>query len=238
MAGKNQPLIVELEQTHHCFSLEVCDRLKDVKIKWLATVGSDEKTISSLFEIPTSSLKAIIRKIKEHKGVVEVNVVQSNERATQIIVRHRKEISTAPYLAKAGVAWIHPTWSEAGVDRVTMLAPGFKNLKAFIDMVSEKGYDLKIKSKRYIEPKESLKIDVFRTSGFTKLKSASELLTDRQMEVFDLACRYGYYEEPKKTDLGELAKKLGISPSTCAELLRKAEMKLLPILNDILRFMR
>jgi predicted DNA binding protein len=58
------------------------------------------------------------------------------------------------------------------------------------------------------------------------------------MEVFDLACRYGYYEEPKKISIEELAAKLGISPSTCAELLRKAERKLLPVLSDILRMIR
>ena len=58
------------------------------------------------------------------------------------------------------------------------------------------------------------------------------------MEVFDLACRYGYYEEPKKISIAELADKLAISESTYAELLRKAERKLLPILSDILRIIR
>lgn len=134
--------------------------------------------------------------------------------------------------------WIEPTWTEGGVDYVTMLAPNFKSLKNFMDLVKEQGYDLKIKSKRYLEPSQAVSLDSFRTSGFSKLKFASELLTDRQMEVFDIACRYGYYEEPKKISIEELSQKLGVGPSTCAELLRKAERKLLPVLNDILRIMR
>jgi predicted DNA binding protein len=238
MESKNQPLIVELEQTHHCVSIEVCDKLRDLKIKWLATIGQDDKIISNLFEIPTKEAKKVIKAIRGHKEVIEVALVQIGNQTTQIIIKQKKHIATAPYLAKAGVAWIHPTYTENGVDKVTMIAPSFKNLKKFIDLVSEKGYDLKIKSKRFIEPKDSLALDVFRTSGFTKLKSASELLTDRQMEAFDLACRFGYYEEPKRISIAELAEKMGVSESTSAELLRKAERKLFPILSDIIRIMR
>ena len=238
MAEKSQPLIVELEQMHHCVGIEVCDKLKDFKLKWLATIGQDAKTISNLFEIPTDTAKKTIRLINEHDDVLEVSLVRIGSKATQIIIKQKKGAATAPYLAKSGVVWLHPTWSEAGVDRVTMLAPSFRNLKAFIDMVSEKGYDLKIKSKRYIDTKEAITFETFRASGFTKLRTASELLTDRQMEVFDLACRLGYYEVPQRISMEELAQKLGISQSTCAELLRKAEKKLLPVLNDILRILR
>ncbi|MDD5172389.1 MAG: helix-turn-helix domain-containing protein, partial [Candidatus ainarchaeum sp.] len=153
-------------------------------------------------------------------------------------VREDRALATAPYLAKTGTMWLHPTWSDAEGDKVTLLAPNFKSLRNFITLVGEKGYDLKIKSKRYITPADSPSLDTFRTTGFTKLKFAGELLTDRQMEAFDLACRYGYYEEPKKTSIEELANKMGVSQSTFAELLRKAERKLLPVLNDIMRFMR
>lgn len=238
MPEKNQPLIVELEQAHDCTSIEVCDKLKDVKIKWLATIGGDEKTVTNLFEVDSSQLKKVIQKIKEHKHVKEVQIVVHGPKKSQVSIRQNKQVATAPYLAKTGTMWIEPTWSEEGIDKVTMLAPNYKSLKEFIELVSEKGYDLRIKSKRYIDPKEAGSLEGFKTSGFTKLKTASELLTDRQMEVFDLACRYGYYEEPKKISIEELSQKLDIGPSTCAELLRKAERKLLPILSDILRIIR
>ncbi|NYZ60741.1 helix-turn-helix domain-containing protein [Candidatus Micrarchaeota archaeon] len=238
MPAKKQPLIVELEQTHNCFAIDVSDKLKDVRMKWLATVGEDEKTISSLYEVPASELNKAIKRIKQHPHVKEVNIVQKGGKTALITIKHLRKFSTAPYLVKTGVAWIPPSWSEKGVDKVTMVAPSFKNLKEFIGLVGEKGYDLKIKSKRYLEPKESVSLDLFRASGFTKLKCASELLTDRQMEVFDLACRHGYYEEPKKITIAELAQKLGISEGTCAELLRKAERKLLPILNEVIGMIR
>jgi predicted DNA binding protein len=238
MAEKNQPLIVELEQSHQCTTIEACERLKDVRIKWLATIGGDEKTITTLFEVDSEHLKLTVRTLRAHRNVREVRVVLLGPKRSQLIVRQDKIIATAPYLAKNGTMWLQPTWTEKDVDHVTMLAPNYKSLKAFIDLVNTKGYNLKIKSKHYIKPDEAVSLDTFRTSGFTKLKIASELLTEKQMEAFDLACRFGYYEEPKKTSIEELAGKLDISPSTYAELLRKAERKLLPVLNDIMKFMK
>jgi len=232
------PLIVELEQVHRCISLEVSDRLKDVRIIWIATIGSDQTTVSNLFEIPTEGSDKTITKLKEHPDVVSLSVLQIGPSITQIIIREKKEVATAPFLAKTGVAWLAPALSEEGVDKVTMIAPDFSNLRAFIDLVSEKGYDIHIKSKRYLDGKSAPSLETFRSSGFSKLKLASEILTDRQMEAFDLACRHGYYEEPKRITIEELALKLGISQSTCAELLRKSEKKLLPVLNDVLRLIR
>lgn len=238
MPENNTPLVVELEQVHDCTSIAVTDKIKDVKIKWLATIGEDEKTITNLFEVDSSQLKKIVDLWKKYKTVKEVRIVMIGDQKSQLLVKQNKNIATAPALAKTGTMWIEPTWTESGVDYVSMLAPNFKSLKDFIDIVKDKGYDLKIKSKRYITQKDAVSLDSFRTTGFSKLKLASELLTEKQIEVFDLACRYGYYEEPKKISIAELAAKLGISESNCAELLRKAERKLMPILNEILRVMR
>lgn len=238
MAQETSPLIVELEQVHDCTSIGVTDKIKDVRIKWIATVGADDKTITNMFEVDTPSLKKIVDKWKSFQPVKEVRIVMIGPQKSQLLVKQNKNIATAPALAKTGTMWIEPTWTEGGVDYVSMLAPNYKSLKEFIGMVKDKGYDISIRSKRFITPKESVSLNSFRTAGFTKLKFASELLTDRQLEVFDLACRYGYYEQPKKISIEELAAKLGVSPSTCAELLRKSEKKLLPILNDILRLIR
>jgi hypothetical protein len=52
-------------------------------------------------------------------------------------------------------------------------------------------------------------------------------LSSRQREVFRFARRRGYYEQPRRTDIGALATELGLSSSTVHEHLRKAEAKLL-----------
>ncbi|MEI6731741.1 MAG: helix-turn-helix domain-containing protein [archaeon] len=53
-------------------------------------------------------------------------------------------------------------------------------------------------------------------------------LPERQQRAFDLALKRGYYTWPRKIDLSDLAKEMGISIATVQEHLRKAEAKLLP----------
>ncbi len=52
-------------------------------------------------------------------------------------------------------------------------------------------------------------------------------LTPRQSEVLTLAYELGYFEFPKKIGIAALAKRLGVSKSTVAETLHRAEKKAL-----------
>lgn len=49
------------------------------------------------------------------------------------------------------------------------------------------------------------------------------VLTKRQEEVLSLALREGYYETPKRIHLTDLAKRLGMAPSSLGEILKRAE---------------
>ena len=231
------PLIVELEQVHKCVSCDASERLHDARIKWLATLSVDRDTVTNLFEIDTAELAKTLDKSKALKEVREVRLVQKGEQKSWISIRADSCISTAPKLASSGVVWLQPTYSENGVDVVTLFAPSYHNYRKFLEMVDGE-YDIKLRSKHFLSPKEKVNFDIFSSSGYLQLRSASELLTPRQYELFDLACRYGYYEEPKKISLQELGAKLGIGESTAAELLRKAEKKLMPIMSDMIRVMK
>lgn len=52
-------------------------------------------------------------------------------------------------------------------------------------------------------------------------------LTGRQDQVLSLAYKLGYFEFPKKINLSDLAKKLGVAKSTLSEILRTGEEKIL-----------
>ena len=69
------------------------------------------------------------------------------------------------------------------------------------------------------------------------LSSSSVLagLTDLQVKALAEACNQGYFHEPSRTDLDSLARRSGVSRSTYAEHLRKAESKLLANLSAIIQ---
>ncbi|SFF96058.1 hypothetical protein SAMN04488063_0935 [Halopelagius inordinatus] len=62
-----------------------------------------------------------------------------------------------------------------------------------------------------------------------------ENLTDRQLAALQLALESGYYEQPRKTSLRELAGQTTVARSTYEEHLRKAENKLLTNAGQLLR---
>jgi len=87
---------------------------------------------------------------------------------------------------------------------------------------------------------ELLSLKPLRLKGVAEdlvLASSSVLagMTDRQVKALAEACNQGYFEEPSKTDLDYLSKKAGLSRSTYAEHLRKAEGKLLMNLSAIIQ---
>lgn len=60
-----------------------------------------------------------------------------------------------------------------------------------------------------------------------KSVKGSGSLTDRQARVLSLAYQLGYFEFPKKINLSDLAKKLGVAKSSLSETLRTGEEKIL-----------
>ncbi|ARS90902.1 helix-turn-helix domain-containing protein [Natrarchaeobaculum aegyptiacum] len=52
---------------------------------------------------------------------------------------------------------------------------------------------------------------------------ASQLLSDRQLEVVEAAVEAGYYDTPRRCSLTELADELDVAKSTCSETLHRAE---------------
>ncbi len=53
------------------------------------------------------------------------------------------------------------------------------------------------------------------------------VLTEKQERIFWLALKGGFFDYPRKIDTVELAKKLGISPSTLSEITRRGMRRLL-----------
>jgi predicted DNA binding protein len=62
-----------------------------------------------------------------------------------------------------------------------------------------------------------------------------EDITDRQLAALQLALERGYYEQPRKTSLRDLADQTAVARSTYEEHLRKAENKLLTNAGQFLR---
>jgi predicted DNA binding protein len=69
-----------------------------------------------------------------------------------------------------------------------------------------------------------LKVKVLKVM---KLRSQGKILTEKQERVLWLALKTGLFDYPRKVDMVEFSRKLGISSSTLSEVIRRGIRRLL-----------
>ena len=71
---------------------------------------------------------------------------------------------------------------------------------------------------------KGLKPEILRVK---KYSSKGEILTERQEKVLWLALKMGFFEYPRKLNMKELSRKIGVSMSTLSEIMRRGFRRLL-----------
>ncbi len=228
-----RPIIFEVDVVHDCWLCDTTERLKDgvVLFKGGAIVG--DKVLANV-ELHSPYLGKFIDAFASHPIVTKVSPIVMRPDSADLLVTCKSDGTVYDNLVKSGCILMEPTVSEDGADRVSMLAPSEKHMRDFFSRMGESG-TVTLKAKRYLDEKDQLSFNLFKTSGFTKFKTAAALLSPRQRECFEIACRNGYYARPHRITLEGLAQKTGISEPTFREHLRRAEQKLLPVLHEVLK---
>ena len=236
ISGRDNSVIFEVEINHDCWFCDVTERDKDATIvsNCSAIKGDD---ITNMIQITSPNLEKDLELIKKHSLVKSVIVLNRTSKEALLMLTSSYKAMTYNILHKTNVTLLESPITRNGIDSEILLAPSHKAMDELLSRWKEqRGYhDVKLKKKKYMKPEDSTSLNAFRTSGFFDLKSAKELLTGKQLDIFQLACDYGYYDTPKKISIEELAERLDSSPSTVAEHLRKAEAKLLPLLMKVIR---
>lgn len=60
-----------------------------------------------------------------------------------------------------------------------------------------------------------------------KFEQQIDVLTENQERVFWLALKSGFFDYPRQIGMAELAEKIGISPATLSEIVRRGTHRLL-----------
>ncbi len=233
-----KPVLFELDVNHLCWFCDITERNPDATlVSTLSQIHGDN--ITNTVQLTSPDPKKDIERIRNHPLVKKVEIITQSPNGALLVITSSYEAMTYKILHKTNVEMLESPVTKDGVDSEILMAPSHKEMSELITLLSEdKDYaDVKLKKKRYIQPEDAVSLSAFRTSGFFDLQSAKEILAPRQLEVFQKAVDYGYYDVPKRISIGELSEKLDASPSTVAEHLRKAESKLLPLLMKVLQKM-
>ncbi|OYR56839.1 XRE family transcriptional regulator [Halorubrum ezzemoulense] len=121
-----------------------------------------------------------------------------------------------------------PTIYRQGWEHYTVVAFDGEDIRELLgDLRSDR--EIELLSKTSISEKQ------IPHSMLAPANQLFENITDRQLAALQLALESGYYEQPRKTSLRDLADQTAVARSTYEEHLRKAENKLLTNAGQFLR---
>lgn len=161
--------------------------------------------------------KSFIRDLKRDKRVSKVEV--NND---LVIMIEKHPLSTPEYSAfrSKEIMTVRPVYCnpQDGFEYWEICSWDKKHLNKFITEIENLG-EAKLLSLQRMRLQDVYQFHI------------SPKLTSKQRQALDIALKQGYYKVPRKVDIGDLAKFMKISRQAFSEHLRKAEMKLMPVLS-------
>jgi predicted DNA binding protein len=150
--------------------------------------------------------RAVVNAIRAHPNVCHVDIVPLPEGG---ILGHVVTSKCAACAALSGVDCFLMSAESRSDGKVdwNLITGDEGSLKELVDRLVAGGCEVEIRRAR--------RPDIHRP------------LTERQEEIIRLALEAGYYDQPKRATIKDLAKRAGIAPSTLQEILQRAEKKVM-----------
>jgi predicted DNA binding protein len=189
--------IREVNQGHSAF----------VKITDLRSLESAE-TVQNIVEVSSAreSAEELIDAISQSKDIKGVDLVRLDPHRIMGMITTRS-CPVCSTLAGLNCSLVSASTKDDGRMEWKILISGEDTLKQITDRLESKGV-------------------LYTIVGQTHLTAKNDL-TARQEQIAKIALELGYFEFPKKIKLEELSERLGISPGTLSEILRRAEKNIL-----------
>lgn len=214
--------ITKLKIKHDCIIGNRCEKFK------ITTTGIpfnvfQEKGVTYSPQIQTlhgdkKKIKIFIEDLKKDKRIRNLEI----EGNTLFLLEIRKEKIPATFYHPK-LIHVKPVFVDSkGYEYWEIASWTKKMLTEFIENLERE-----IKNVEILKIEQTKLTDIY----FSRLMPK---LTDYQKRAIELAFENGFYEWPKKTDLGKLAKLMKISIPTFREHLKRAEEKLMPNLIGLI----
>jgi len=209
---------------HECPYREISERYPDLTIReWYL---NDCQVIE--ITAPGSPTEDLLEEIDELGTVLHESVDESGLHVVTQSCLCSLEDSIIERFEAYNCLYQPPTIHRQGWEHYTVIAFDESDARNLVqDLESDR--DIEVLSKTAITEQR------IPHSMLAPVDQLFEGVTERQMAALRLALESGYYEQPRKTSLRELADRTSVARSTYEEHLRKAENKLLTNAGQFLR---
>lgn len=192
-------IIIEVENKN-CRVLKKCSSfgLNNLKV---TDIRALKNSIRHLVEIGGNQTKKIPKDITQR-------IVKGKNKNTYSFWFDSKGCEVCETILSHAAFLISGKSSEKYIIRYNFIVPTFKAFNDIISSLKKRGYKIRILKKGTFEPKPGI-------------------LTEKQEKIFWLLFKGGFFEYPRKVNLQELSNKIGTSPSSLSEMIRRGTRRLL-----------
>lgn len=188
---------------------------ESVKGRFTAYADTESELQSVIQKIRDSNLTSSVW-MMDHQYDIGTETPTPGNATRSLLVEYDQAHSISGSLVSKGLIPDKPVWIHGGHEYWTVIVDKSRaEVQQSLDQVRQEK-DAKIDI-RQISTDSQTGQGLFRT----------DILTERQREVFDLARRNGYYKWPRDVSAAELSDQLDISKATFVEHLRKAEIRII-----------
>ena len=187
------------------------DEVKDLfekPVHFLQSIPDGDKGGRGLIEIrgDDDTTQAVVEAIRAHPSVCKVDIIPLPEGG---VLGEVVTTKCAACRALTGVDCFLKSANTRSDGRVdwNLITGGEGSLKELVERLVAEGCEVDIRRSRRPDMRRPL--------------------TDRQEEIIRMAMEAGYYDQPKRVTIKDLAKRAGIAPSTFQEILQRAERKVM-----------
>ena len=209
---------------HECPYREISERHPDLTIReWYL---NDCQVIE--ITAPGAPTEALLEEIEALGTVLHESVDESGLHVVTQSCLCSLEDSIIERFEEYNSLYQPPTIHRQGWEHYTVIAFDEGDVRDLVaDLEADR--DIEVLSKTAITEQQ------IPHSMLAPVDQLFEAVTERQLAALRLALESGYYEQPRKTSLRELADRTSVARSTYEEHLRKAENKLLTNAGQFLR---
>lgn len=227
--NENLGLHIELKIWHpNCWTLEITEDTSgglfghgvyrfDESVKGRFTIYADtESELDTLIQDIRNSKLTNSVWLMDHQYDIGTETPTPGNATRSLLVEYNQEHSISDSLVSKGLIPDKPVWIHGGHEYWTVIVD--KNRAEVQDCLDE------------VREEMAAEIDIrqISTDGQTgQGLFRTDILTERQREIFDIARQNGYYNWPREVSAAELSDQLNISKATFVEHLRKAEIRII-----------
>jgi predicted DNA binding protein len=222
----------KIEVTHDCPYCHMTQRFPNAHVSVWCNSRSHVLEISSDSDEELDTLeKVLVMGAKESESFRQGNNMKIVTRECDCAQNVPSAVTDL--IEDSGCWHIPPSTYHGGWEHYKIMSLKKENFSKLVRSIEAAGGEVKLVSMRPLD-EQGVSAQSCLTSG-----SIIAGLTRKQIEALAKAFQMGYFETPAKTDADAMAKKVGLSRSTFAEHLRKAESKIMsnifPILEMVSR---